>query len=70
MMEAEGHGRLLEVGVTDFIYLLPYTKRHDAQEEEVRDYFGEIYVVVYSFLHARDTLLKGSGGRVGMDVRR
>lgn len=51
-------------------HLLPCTKRHDAQEEEVRDYFGEIYVVVYSFLHARDTLLKGSGGRVGMDVRR
>lgn len=51
-------------------HLLPYTKRHDAQEEEMRDCFEEVYVVVYSFLHARDTLLKGSGGRVGMDMRR
>lgn len=51
-------------------HLLPYTKRYDAQEEEVVEYFGEVYVVVYSFLHARDTLLKGSGGRVGMDMRR
>jgi hypothetical protein len=69
LMEAESHGRLLEGWCYGF-HLLPYTKRHDAQEEEVRDCFGEIYVVVYSFLHARDTLLKGSGGRVGMDMRR
>lgn len=66
-MGAESYGGMLGIGVR-----ISYTTRKDMTRKrgEVVGYFGEIYVVAYSFLHARDTLLKGSGGRVGMDIRR
>lgn len=60
LMEAESHDRLLEVGVTDFIYYL--IRKDMTHKRRKRDYFGEVYVVVYSFLHARDTLLKALAG--------